>query len=109
NGVAVGVSAQPSTFDSQAYTVSWSNVPAGMYALTAHATDGGQTSVSSPVAIYVGVTAPQTTTMEGFFQLVVEDRFSQGISVTHYALKTPAGHYVLVFPDPRMAEGILSG
>ena len=110
NGLSVGVSAQPSTFGSQTYTVNWSNVPAGMCALTAQATDsGGQTWVSSPVTVYVGVTGPQAVTVEGFFQAAVEDRFSQGTSVTHYALKTPAGHYALVFPDTRMAKGILSG
>ena len=46
------------------YSVTWSNVPAGSYSLTAVATDGGSaTATSSPVAVTVNTTAAPTVSI----------------------------------------------
>jgi len=110
NGQLIGTAVPSAVSDGRTYTVSWNNVHAGVYALTAQVTDsGGLRSASSAVVIYVSAIAPQPVSLDGVFEQVIEDHFSEGTSVTHYGVNTSAGHYTLIFPDPRMAEGILSG
>ena len=50
-----------------------------------------------------------TETLEGTFQIVVEDRFEQRMAIEHYALETSTGTVPLEFPDSSAASAVGPG
>jgi hypothetical protein len=52
-------------------------------------------------------TPPET--VQGRLEVVVEDRFEQGISITYYTLQISTERLELVFPGTGEVEGLTSG
>lgn len=60
------------------------------------------------VPLFLGAQTPSET-VQGRIEVVVEDRFDQRVSITHYTLQTATERLELVFPGRREVEGLMSG